>query len=680
MDDNGDLIIAAVHDRAWKMDHNLIKLLLSDAEIKAKFFEEIEGHWIFNINTFLEYIMQKNFLDNSYTRFRNRIGLTIDGKYLSERGDVVLAWPYKDCVLEGRQTNEEEKREEIFFNEVLAQDEINCLFSPKVITNWQKFTSSGVEPIAEFEQNENGEIINNFIFRGNNLLVLSSICNQFHGRVKLVYIDPPYYFSDTKDGDTFLYNTNFKLSSWLVFMKNRLLYARKFLSEDGCIFVQVSDEGAFHLKLLLDETFGSENFLNVISVRMKNIAGASGGGEDKRLKKNIEFIFIYAKDIHKLSSFKKVYEYKELMKLIEEYRENNISWKYTSVLINPGTKQYILSTVDGEGNEIKVYERKGYEIKSVNQIMADESLSEKEVYYNYLDKIFNTVLPQSSIRPRVMNALGDKLIKDGFYSIEYIPRSGRNKGKVYEQFYKGEKARLLSWLSDVTDKQEGVIYKKELRGTYWDGFNLNNLSKEGKVELENGKKPEALLQQIIEMATDEGDLVLDYHLGSGTTAAVAHKMKRHYIGIEQLNYGENDSVVRLQNVIKGDQSGISKSVNWLGGGEFIYCELMKYNELYMDHIQDAQSSNELLEIWNQITEQSFLNWYVVNTPPEDAVQYFIEIGKEEGGLDKQKRLLAELLDKNQLYVNLSEIDDECFHVSEEDKALNRLFYGDAAHA
>ena len=120
VDDDGELVIAAVQDRAWKIDRDLVKLLLSDKEIKAKFFDEIEGHWIFNTNTFIDYISQKNFLDNSYTRFKNRIGLTIGDKYLRERGDVALVWPRKDCVLEGGQTREEEKRKEILFNEVLA--------------------------------------------------------------------------------------------------------------------------------------------------------------------------------------------------------------------------------------------------------------------------------------------------------------------------------------------------------------------------------------------------------------------------------------------------------------------------------------------------------------------------------------------------------------------------------
>jgi adenine-specific DNA-methyltransferase len=167
-------------------------------------------------------------------------------------------------------------------------------------------------------------------------------------------------------------------------------------------------------------------------------------------------------------------------------------------------------------------------------------------------------------------------------------------------------------------------------------------------------------------------------------------MGRQYIGIEQLDYEENDSVVRLQNVIGKrkkdslieeykdyDKAGISKSVTWQGGGDFIYCELMKYNEIFIDKIQYAESSNELLKIWKDIAENSFLNWYVNPEMPEEAVTNFIEIGRFENGLEKQKKLLAELLNKNQLYVNLSEIDDVDFEVSKEDKELNRLFYGES---
>ncbi|MGB5155948.1 MAG: DNA methyltransferase [Desulfobacterales bacterium] len=234
-------------------------------------------------------------------------------------------------------------------------------------------------------------------------------------------------------------------------------------------------------------------------------------------------------------------------------------------------------------------------------------------------------------------------------------------------------------------------YTSNILTNIWTDISWEGIASEGGVKLKKGKKPEKLIRRIINMGTNDlKDIVLDFYSGSGTTAAVAHKMGIQYIGIEQLDYSDNDSKHRLQNVIgkkikpKGelfekvecDRSGISKIVNWQGGGDFIYCELMKYNEDFIDKIQAAASSEELVDLWKDIAENSFLNWYVNPEMPEEAVNDFIKIGKSENGLDKQKKLLAELLNKNQLYVNLSEIDDADFGVSKEDKKLNRSFYGE----
>jgi len=245
VDDDDELVVAAVQDRAWKIDRDLVKLLLSDEEIKAKFFEEIEGHWIFNINTFIDYISQKNFLDNSYTRFRNCIGLTIGGKFLRERDEVALVWPYKDTVLEGGQTKEEEKRKEIFFNEVLAQDEINRLLDPKVLTNFMRYTAKRKEKVTGFKRDENSVIRENLIIKGNNLLALHTLKTQFRGQVKLIYIDPPY----NTGADEFGYNDSFNHCSWLTFMKNRLEVAKDFLLPDGLIYVQCDDTESAYLKV-----------------------------------------------------------------------------------------------------------------------------------------------------------------------------------------------------------------------------------------------------------------------------------------------------------------------------------------------------------------------------------------------------------------------------------------------
>lgn len=301
-------------------------------------------------------------------------------------------------------------------------------------------------------------------------------------------------------------------------MSERLEIARKLLTEEGCIFIQISDIEVAQLKLLCDEIFGEENFLNIINVNMKNIAGASGGGEDKRFKKNCEYILIYAKNYGMLPIFNNSYKYNELYDLVQQYEKQGISWKYTSVLYNSGEKDYLGSTVDGDGNEIKIYNRINPEILSIKQIAKKEGISEKEVYYKYINQIFQTALPQSSIRPRVMEKLDELGISCELISIEYIPKTGRNKGKIYEQFYKGENCRLFAWLKDVVDIKDNVIYKKDLQGTYWDFVgSTKNLSKEGNVEFPNGKKSIDLLKQIISLYPKKDITVLDFFAGSGST-------------------------------------------------------------------------------------------------------------------------------------------------------------------
>jgi len=264
VDDEGELIKAAVIDRAWKIDRDLVKLLLGKPEIKKKFFDEIEKHWIFNINTFIEYISDKNFLANSYTRFRNKIGLNISGKFLRERGEVSLVWPYKDCILEGGQTKEEEKRKEIFFSEILAQDEIDRLFDPKVLTNFKRYTAEGEKKVTEIKRDKNGAIKENLIINGNNLLALHTLKKQFRGKVKLIYIDPP--FNTGGSAETFTYNNNFNHSTWLTFMKNRLEVAKEFLRQDGFIAIAIDHFELFYLGALSDEVFGRDNRLGIITV------------------------------------------------------------------------------------------------------------------------------------------------------------------------------------------------------------------------------------------------------------------------------------------------------------------------------------------------------------------------------------------------------------------------------
>lgn len=296
LDEENNLLKNEVVNKAWKADQNLIGLLIEDEEIKAKFFSKIKDCYVFDINTFTDYIQDKHFLNDSYTKYKNKIGLNIDGKFLNERKEVALVWPYKDCVLEGGQSKEDQKRKEIFFNEILAQDEIDRLLDPKVLTHFKRYTVDGEQKVNEIKRDETGTIKENLIIKGNNLLALHSLKQQFQGKVKLIYIDPPY----NTENDSFNYNDNFNHSTWLTFMKNRLEVAKKLLRNDGVIFISCNDNEQAYLKILGDEVFGRENSLSVISWRQLHTVKNSA----KHFSKSIEFIVTYAKNIQYLPSLR----------------------------------------------------------------------------------------------------------------------------------------------------------------------------------------------------------------------------------------------------------------------------------------------------------------------------------------------------------------------------------------
>ncbi|MFG6321503.1 site-specific DNA-methyltransferase [Bacteroides acidifaciens] len=437
-----------------------------------------------------------------------------------------------------------------------------------------KYEDKAIEPrilLEDVSKSYGDPSSENMLIHGDNLIALQALQQDFAGRVKCIYIDPPY-----NTGNAFeYYDDGVEHSIWLNLMRQRLVLLRELLSEEGSIWIQIDDEEQAYLKVLCDEIFGRVNFVNMISVNMKNIAGASGGGEDKRIKKNCEYILIYAKDYYRLDMFKGAYDYEEIGALVERYREEGISWKYSSALVNPGEKIYIGSTVDGTGDEIKIFKRVGFEIKSVNQLMQEDGISERDAYNKYAKYFFVSQMPQSSIRPRVMDKVNEIGRDSELYSIEYVPKTGRNKGKLYEQFYKGKNFRLFAWLRDVSEEIDGSLYKKTLQGTYWNYVSgTKNLTKEGNIEFPNGKKPESLVSRVFDMASDEGDIVLDSFLGSGTSAAVAHKMNRTWIGIEMGDHAYSHCKARLDRVIDGEDSGgITKDYSWKGGGGYHFYEL-----------------------------------------------------------------------------------------------------------
>lgn len=406
----------------------------------------------------------------------------------------------------------------------------------------------------------------NMLIKGDNLEALKALLPYYKGQVKCIYIDPPY---NSCKADDLLYDDNIEHSQWLSIMYPRIELLRELLDENGVIFVQLDDDEMAYMKVILDELLGRGNFINQVSVKMKQTSGASGGGEDKKLKKNVEYILIYAKNMQYFNKFNEILEEEDLFELIEEMREDGKSWKYTRVMTSLGKKQFFKAIEDGTGKPINIYKHSNVEMKSIRELMEQDGLTEEQCYFKYFDKIFRDTNAQSSIRMRVMEA------NEGheFLSIEYFPISGKNKNKLTTLYYKGLKCDLIAWLSDVAIKKKNKIVKLEKLGTYWDGFPLNNLTKEGNVRFPKGKKPEALIQRVLELITKEGDLVLDSFLGSGTTAAVAQKMNRRYIGIEMGEHSITHCVPRLKAVIDGEQGGISKAVNWQGGGGFTFYDL-----------------------------------------------------------------------------------------------------------
>jgi adenine-specific DNA-methyltransferase len=641
-----ELLKNKIVELALKMDENLIKLLMSNNNFREHFFIDIEGILVFDKDKFISFVSNKKFLPDSYTKFKNRIGLTIgEEEFISRKKDVVLTWPYKDCYLEGGQTKEDVKRNEIFLNETLAPDQIDRLLDPKVLTNFKKIDERGEHDLNEITDEDN------LIIKGNNLIALYTLKKQFLGKIKLIYIDPPY----NTGNDTFGYNDSFNHSTWLTFMKNRLEVARELLRDDGAIFVQIDYHELPYLNILLNEIFGRKNFVQLISIKTASPAGfktVNPGPIDVT-----EYILFYTKN-KKSFNFKKSY-------VAVDYDEN-----YDKVIMNldDSPEDWVLKPLRDVvylENDIEIGGTPQQSAKNAEkkwgkywkiirrQIMADYAI-------NHADSVVSIRDPH---KPTDKLKILLKLSKKERNKIFIYHKSNDKKGYVIN-------GGALSFYSNKVKNIDGKITSTELLTDLWTDISWDGIANEGQVKLKNGKKPEKLIKRIIELTTDdEYDIVLDFHLGSGTTTAVANKLGRRYIGIEQLDYGENDSLIRLKNVINGEQTGISNVVGWEGGGDFVYCELMKLNEYFVELIQNTNSKEDLNELWNSMEDNAFLNYKI-------DVNQFNKNDKafKQLELEDQKNFLFEVLDKNQLYVNLSEIDDIDYKISEQDKRLNKMFY------
>ncbi len=620
--ETGILMKNKIISSALSMDKELLDLLIQDGETKQVFFSEIRGHWIFEVNRFIDYLQDRRFLSNSYTQFRNKIGLGTDNGLLSERAEVVLHWPFKDCVLLADMTKNDASKSELFLNETIAHTEIDKLFAPKVLTNFKKYTATGVETITDFTRDEEGIIKENLIVKGNNLLALHSLKKEFQGKVKLIYIDPPY----NTGNDSFTYNDTFNHSSWLTFMRNRLEVAKSFLRDDGVIFVQCDDNEQAYLKVLMDEIF--ENNCLSTSIVVTNRGGRDYGG----IAKTHEYLLIYSKqplnELNLLEEKDKKFRYYDEMggfNLIE-LRNRNILFNVT----NRPNLCYPLYVDPNSKDENDLFEL---------------SLENKE---GYID-----VMPLPSQNVQTVWRWGKEKVK-AHLNAEIKAKKKKNGGYMIVQKYrkKGRRQRSV-WDEKEFVNEKGTEHIKQLF--------------QKKVFLY--PKSEHLIARILELGSNPGDIVMDFFLGSGTTCSTAHKLHRQYIGIEQMDYIETITCTRLQKVLAGEQGGISQEVKWTGGGSFLYCELKKHNQEAIERIQESQTSEDLSLLWQNLLNYYLLNYNVDIIAFDQNQQEFKSLN-----LNEQKSILISMLNKNQLYVTLSDLEDTFYSITSTDKQLNKRFY------
>jgi len=619
--EDGTLLRNKVYESAMNMDAGLIGLLLANINTKNRFFVDVNGTLVFDKVGFGWVVNNRQFLPDSYTRFKNRIGL-IDsrGDLISASTDVVLSFPYKDCVLEGGQTKDDQKREEVFFNSTLAPDEVDRLLYPKVLVGAQRFTYDGAVDLTGFPE-VNGdpnsvvqtpatEFLNtdNLILKGNNLLGIASLLKRFEGKVKCIYIDPPY----NTGGDGFNYNDRFNHATWLVFMKNRLEIARRLLSNDGSIWITLDDVESHYLKVLCDDIFTRECFVTEVEWRH------SDNSNNNALTFSIDtnHILVYSK---------------------------RPGWK--PKFLNDPEKRKHFNNPDNDPRGA------WFDGNPVNNPGLRPNLQ------------FNITAPNGNI-------------------IKHPPNGWRwSKETMDEKFSTGE----LRFSEDQT-RVIRRSYLNEMEGlppsTLWTNFDTTGHTRKAKYELKNlfpdipvtslfaTPKPELLINYIFDLATEPGDLVLDFFLGSGTTCAVAHKKGLRYIGIEQMDYITTFAIPRLKKVIANEQGGVSTNVNWHGGGSFVYCELAKCNQKYVDEIITAKSDADLTTLLESVLNSGFISSKVNPAMIAGAAADF-----EALSIEDKKRLILELLDKNMLYVNLYDIEDEEYAISDTDKAFTRSFYG-----
>lgn len=606
-----------------QLDENLLALFLADKKIKEKFFAKIGDVFVLKQND-LKFFIDENKLDNSYTRYQNKIGLRAGDKLLSERDEVVLDWPFKDCVLEGGMTKEDQRRDEIFFNEILAQDEIDRLYDPKAFTGWARHTAKGKEKVKELKRDKDGTIRENLIIKGNNLLVLHSLKKQFAGKIKLIYIDPPY--NTGGEANIFSYNNNFNHSTWLTFIKNRLEIAKDLIREDGFIAITIDHAELFYLGTMIDEIFDKKNRLGIISIVIK----PEGRQFSKFFSTSNEFMIVYAK---------------------------NIAVAYFQNVILDQKNKEKFDRFDELGN----YKVRRYLNYNNTEISGRENNPEGW-YAFYVNENMVVSLEKSPKSIEIWPV--DKGIEKSWQT-NRATAQGRidNNDIICEKNNKGQ-------LEIYLKVRESQRYLTHWFDSKYNATHHGTKLLEKIIDKNDFSYPKSLFSVLdtLKIMTDKNDLVLDFFAGSGTTGHAVLELNkedggsRRVILVEQLDDHIKICNERLQKVLSKENIE----------DNFVYCEMAKLNERAKERILAAKSLAELEELFDELYERYFLDYNV------EVKNFREKIIKEEEfkklKLREQKKLFVEMLDANQMYVNFSERGDQKFGLAKDDIALSEEFY------
>ena len=621
-DASGDIHWERIKAEADDLNEELIETLLKNKELKKHFFKNLGMVEIFDARAF-KFFIDENRIFNSYTRYKNRIGLGHSAGYLSDDRRVVLNFPFKDTFLEGGQSTDEQVRSEIFFNEVLAKDEIDRLLDPKALTNWKKYSASGNEKIVKGDSDT--AFSDNLVIKGNNLLALHCLKQKYRETVKLVYIDPPY--NTGGDANTFAYNNTFNHSTWLTFVKNRAEVAKEMITRDGFFAMSIDHAELFYAGVLLDEIFGRENRVGIIAIE----TNPRGRSDSAFFATSHEYLLIYAKnkDAASINSLKLTDEQTALFNKedkISQYRllafrrsgsnstPNERPNLFYPIYYNPKTKNISLEKISG-----------GVKIEPI------DTAGGKRVWRQSKEKCQKAIVS------------GDLIVKKN--------KDGNMSVYLKDRIKEGRKAKTF-WSNPKYDaSSHGTILLKDLLGK----------------KLFSYPKSLHLMKDILEVLTNEGDLILDYHAGSGTTAHAVMELNktgtknRKFILVEQMDYVESVTCERLQAVLATEKSN----------EDFVFFELAKFNEKAKEKIQSAKTYTHLIKSYNEICDDYFLDYNLDVLELKKAIK---ETQFKALHIDEQKKLLLETLDLNQMYVNESEMADRMFDLSKEDQKLTKEFY------